>query len=161
MQPIQPHWVTYATIFGIGAILGNLVSFLLTSWWHHQVWVKDNKKLEWRELIDAIQNAIRIMGYRYGINVPAGSLKTRDVESYFDARRKAELTLRDRIFISKTVDSCGLMTIWIELIEQGIKAEEDHKSAVRFSEMSYSLNRQLIYASREDLGLESRWFNFR
>lgn len=70
MQPLHSHWTALATVFGLGAIVGNFVSFLLSSWWQRRSWIRDNKKQEWRELVDATREAIRVMASHYDDEMP-------------------------------------------------------------------------------------------
>lgn len=65
MEATQPYWLTLAGVFGLGAVVGNVVSHVLTSRWQRRVWIHDNKKAEWRELIEALSESMERMGYAF------------------------------------------------------------------------------------------------
>src|ERR1700740_3766835 len=65
MDTPQPYWITLAGAFGLCARVGNVVSHVLTSRWQRRVWIHDNKKAEWRGLIDGLNDSLERMGYAF------------------------------------------------------------------------------------------------
>src|SRR5690348_16950834 len=49
-----PIWITVAGSLGAGAFVGSFVSHLLTSRLQRRTWILDNKKAEWRGLIEEV-----------------------------------------------------------------------------------------------------------
>jgi hypothetical protein len=65
MEPSQPYWITLAGVFGLGAVVGSVVSHFLASRLQRLVWIQDNKKAEWRELIDGLNEGISRMAIAF------------------------------------------------------------------------------------------------
>src|SRR5579862_9493453 len=66
MPDAQTHlWITMVGSFGVGRFVGNRVSHWLTSNQQRENWLKDNKKLEWRELIDQLNEVTTRMRFEF------------------------------------------------------------------------------------------------
>jgi hypothetical protein len=99
-----PWWATVAASFGVGGFVGNLVSSLLASRSQRRNWEKDNKKHEWRELIAALREALRVMReYRYE-SFADNFTPAEDVRYREEAIRKGYVVIGDRIFIVKKAE---------------------------------------------------------
>src|SRR5437879_2046674 len=95
---------TVAGSFGVGGFVGHFVSFWLTSSLQRKNWVKDNKKQEWRELIDALREALSVMmAHRYESYADGMITPAEDVRHREEAMRKGYVAIGDRIFIVKKV----------------------------------------------------------
>jgi hypothetical protein len=155
-----PLWVTITGSFGVGGFVGNLVSFWLTSRLQRQNWVKDNKKQEWRELIDALREALRVMMARHYENyadvddmTPAEDVRYRE-----EAIRKGYVALGDRIFIVKKVRDSGLSDKWAALNDEYEKVDASIPEGLNrfnsFVKQAHKFQDDLVQFSREDLGLD-------
>src|SRR5713226_4331654 len=114
-----PWWVTIAGSFGVGTFVGNLISFWLTSNLQRKNWVKDNKKQEWRELIDVLREALRVMMEHRHQNYAEGNITpAEDVRYREEAIRKGYVALGDRIFIVKKVRDRQLFDKWVALSDE-------------------------------------------
>src|SRR5467141_1618644 len=109
-----PLLVTIAGSFGVGGFVGNLTSSWLASRSQRRNWEKDNKKQEWRELIDVLREALRVMMEHHYVNYSDADSLTpaEDVRYREEAIRKGYVALGDRIFIVKKVRNSGLSDKW-------------------------------------------------
>ena len=165
-------WVTIASIagsFGVGAVVGNLVSF----WLQRKTWENDNKKQEWRELIDALREALRVMmEHRYAdytddMTLPEGITRVEENMPAKDDRyrqaaiRKAYVAIGDRIFIVKKVRDNELFEKWVALdndygkLGAGTPSIPEGLNRLNsFVTQAHKFQDDLIRFSREDLGLD-------
>ena len=153
-----PWWVTAAGSFGIGGLVGNLISSWVASRSQRRNWEKDNKKQEWRELIDALIEALRVMmAHRYE-NYADHMTPPEDVHYREEAIRKGYVAIGDRIFIVKKVRDCKLSEQWAALNDKYEKVDESIPEGLdrlnSFVKQSYKFQDDLIQFSREDLGLD-------
>ncbi len=153
-----PWWVTIAGSFGVGTFVGNLISFWLTSNLQRKNWIKDNKKQEWRELIDALREALRVMmAHRYE-SYADNMTPAEDVRYREEAIRKGYVAIGDRIFIVKKVRDCGLSDQWDALSNEYEKVDASIPEGLNrfnsFVKHSRKFQNDLIQFSREDLGLD-------
>jgi hypothetical protein len=51
--------ISLIAALGIGGLIGAITTAVLTRKREHQRWILDNKKLEWRELIDTQGNPLQ------------------------------------------------------------------------------------------------------
>src|SRR6267142_2657370 len=153
-----PLWVTIAGSFGAGTFVGNLVSFWLTSSTQRKNWVKDNKKQEWRELIDALGEALRVMMEHRYENYADNIRSAKDVHYREEAIRKGYIAISDRIFIVKKVRDSGLGGQWDALNSEYDKVDASIPEGLNrfnsFVQHSHKFQNDLIQFSREDLGLD-------
>ncbi len=158
-----PLWVTIAGSFGVGGFVGNLVSSWLTSRSQKRNWEKDNKKQEWRELIDALREALRVMMEHHYVNYSDADTLTpaEDVRYREEAIRKGYVALGDRIFIVKKLRDSGLSGMWDALNDEYRKLDARHPSFPEglnrfnsFVKQTHKFQDDLIQFSREDLGLD-------
>lgn len=162
-----PSWVaiagSIAGSFGIGTLFGNLISLWFTSNLQRKNWIKDNKKQEWRELIDVLREALRVMmAHRYenyDDNITTGEEAGEGAHYRQEAIRKGYVAIGDRIFIVKKVRDSALFERWVEL---GKEYEEAGDASIpeglnrytTFVKHSHKFQDDLIQFSREDLGLD-------
>src|SRR6266478_5172498 len=154
-----PLWVTIAGSFGVGGFVGNLTSSWLTSRSQRRNWEKDNKKQEWRELIDALREALRVMReHHYESFADNFITPAEDVRYREEAIRKGYVAIGDRIFVVKKVRDSGLLGQWDKLREEYEKVDASVPEGLNrfnsFVEHSHKFQDDLIRFSREDLGLD-------
>lgn len=153
----MPDWSSLIGGPGIGSLIGSLATQYLSAKQRHREWTKDNKKLEWRELIDALREAIRVMAWHYDDCMPFRVRSGEDERYRAEAMRKGEVIIRDRIFISKKVRDSGLFDQWVALSkecdEADVSFKERPKSYRSFEEKAHKFQNDLIRVSREDLGI--------
>jgi len=154
-----PWWVTAAGSFGIGGLVGNLISSWLASRSQKRNWEKDNKKQEWRELIDVLREAFRVMmAHRYKSYVDGMITTAEDVHYREEAIRKGYVAIGDRIFIVKKVRDSRISDQWDALRSEYEKVNSTTPEGLNkfnsFVKNSHKFQDDLIQFSREDLGLE-------
>ena len=115
-------------VFGIvGVCVGALLSYLFA----HKTWVSDNKKMEWRELIDVVGDAIRDMdALDQGADAP-------------NAGVPVFIVLNNRIFIAKTVARENLKEQWDQ-----VNRDFNKERLLRIKERSPQMGDDAILASR-------------
>jgi hypothetical protein len=97
--------VLVAIISPVAALAGLWLGAKLNFATAHKTWVLDNKKMEWRELIDAVQGAlIKMADAVYG---PSGD-PSESVQRVF-------IVLNNRMFIADTVAREKLVDRWDQI----------------------------------------------
>lgn len=154
-----PLWVTIAGSFGAGGFVGNLISFWLTSNLHRKNWIKDNKKLEWRELIDDLEKAMTRMAFAF----PPVSRDASDESTDWTAGMGIGVrVMHDRIFIAAVIKERGIFEKWEELARYvlSVRAHREPNQQGGLPTMNgynlkvIELQNLLIKVSREDLGID-------
>jgi|ERR1700693_2314531 len=164
MEPWQPHWITIAGVFGLGAVVGNVVSHFLTSRWQHRVWIKDNKKSEWRELLDGINKSIE--GMRGAFDRAFLSIPNPVSESM----NMGSNVMLDRIFIAGVLRKSGILDKWWDLAAYvasvGSPRDPNQQGGLPtkngYMIKSNEFRDEIIRVSRADLGIDSKraWYKF-
>jgi hypothetical protein len=127
-----------------GLWLGSRLNFSVA----HRTWVLDNKKLEWRELIDAVGEALRGMdAIDHGADPPS-----RSVQRVF-------IVLNNRIFIAKTVAREKLIDRWDQInrdFNRELRSPNiDDKAILDSQRARQAFPSVLIGLSRTDLRIQS------
>ncbi len=152
------QWLTIAGSFGVGGFVGNLISSWVASRSQRRNWEKDNKKQEWRELIDALREALRVMmAHRYE-NYADHMTPPEDVHYREEAIRKGYVAIGDRIFIVKKVRDSGISDRWAALSDEYEKVNASIPEGLNrfnsFVKNSHKFQDDLVQFSRKDLGLD-------
>jgi hypothetical protein len=160
MQATQiPLWVTIAASFGVGGFVGNLISLWLTSSLQRKNWVKDNKKLEWRELIDELEKAMSGMSYAFPPVFRDASDESTDWKTGMGIGAKV---IRDRIFIATVIKERGIIKKWEELVRYVVSVGNPREPKQQgglptlngYNMMVIELQDLRVKISREDLGID-------
>lgn len=93
----------------LGVLVGAAVSTYLTSRWQHRQWVMDNKKAEYRAVLDLLGTyRFQLVSYLATYNLPPGGITAYDPKDRFEERNRFDETqvslsnaLGDRLFIRK------------------------------------------------------------
>lgn len=162
----NPLWLTIVTTLigglGLGSLLAGLVQQRAAAKTRHKEWVKDNKKLEWRELIDALESAMKRMRLRfppeYGLREGPRSAE----EDWPGGMELGIRVVRNRIFIAEVIKRCGIVDKWDELVRYVLSVGSPRDRMQQgglptlngYTMKSAELQDLLIKVSREDLGIE-------
>jgi hypothetical protein len=159
---------TTAFLAGFFTLAGVWIASRLTSSREHRRWISDNKKLEWRELIDQMHESFNRIQYAY--ISPPGVYEASD--DSFDPRagiQAGERVLRNRIFIADTLLRHGITEHWEQLRNHTQKllrsnSGSDLHELEMFLKQRMAFEAKLLEAARVDLGLAvgtsiwNRWF---
>ena len=143
----------------MGTFVGNLVSFWLTSSLQRKSWLKDNKKLEWRELIDDLEKAMTRMSFVFRPVLREASDDASDWKAGIGIGSKV---IRDRIFIAAVIKERGIVGKWEELAQHvgsvGNPREPGQQGGMptlnSYTAKVIELQYLLVRVSREDLGIK-------
>jgi hypothetical protein len=97
----------------VGPLVGVVVGGLLTAWWQRRQWILDNKALEYRQALDALNTyRFRFLNYYAG---HAGGIVARDARAVAEegmalgqAQVQLDNVLADRIFTLQAVAKSGV-----------------------------------------------------
>lgn len=159
--------LTTALLGGLFTLGGVWIASRLTSSREHRRWVLDNKKLEWRELIDEMQVCFNRMVYAFqDFNVISGADDSNDPEA---GMRKGYRILRNRIFIADAIAEHKIMEQWQELLAYVHSArmpreprQQGAPTHVGYNERAGALQDRLMEVARLDIEVATnrRWFRF-
>lgn len=164
----QPYWITLAGAFGLGAVVGNVVSHVLTSRWQRRVWIHDNKRVEWRGLIDGLNDSLDRMGYAFERGVAREA--SDPLLDWRGAMGMGNRIVRGRIFIADVIEKQGIVKSWDDLMQYVFSKDNPREPGQHggiptlngYNMRAVALQDEIIRVSREDLGIESkhRWYRF-
>jgi hypothetical protein len=116
MPPPTPAWFSLLTAVGAG-LVGALIAQWLTGRREHQRWVLDNKKLEYRELIDTLSADLGTMISDFsedpGIETPGSGPNVPHLgETGRQALDSSNRVIDNRIFVADEIENSGLKAEW-------------------------------------------------
>ena len=146
-----------AFLGGLFVLTGVLATARLTSNREHRRWIFDNKKLEWRELIDTLHSCLYSMGYAFETVRVYKPGEEGDVHS---AIQKGFRAIRDRIFIADAIDRHQVLERWKELVAYINTATSPREpgqhgapTIMEFNARGAAFEDKLLLMAREDLKL--------
>jgi hypothetical protein len=99
---------------GIGGTLGGVyIGQRMSQKWQREQWVLDNRKEEFRMLVDALSDSLRIETTKYSGMVLSGEQERAIVETHSNTMR----VIRSRIFVADVVEQCRLDERWVEALK--------------------------------------------
>jgi len=107
----------------LGVVVGAVMSPFLTARWQHNQWVLDNKKAEYRELLDLLETySLRLLDYlgKYPDFGPISPATEADQvaarRQVFEIQNSLNLALADRLFTRKALAKRDVRRQFEELI---------------------------------------------
>jgi hypothetical protein len=101
----------YTALIGIaGTVIGLFIGHFLASAREHQKWLADQKKAEYRDLIDLLYDTITVV-----IEQRPGLIRPTDSTILDTAVKKLARMFEDRIFIAKKLRASGARNQWLEM----------------------------------------------
>jgi len=91
------NWVSIVGALGIGSFAGTLVSLWFNARQQHNNWVNDNKKAEYRELLDVLFHSISV------VDANRPNLRASGSPPINEAMIRLSRVFADRIFISNAL----------------------------------------------------------
>jgi hypothetical protein len=154
-----------ALLAGFFTLAGVWIASRLTSSREHRRWVADNKKLEWRELIDQMHESFNRMQYAY-ISPPGVYAASDDSFDPGVGIEAGERIVRNRIFIADILVRDGIVEHWEQLRKHTQKvrrssSELDLREIEMFFKQRAAFEAKLLEAARVDVGVavRRRWFH--
>lgn len=112
-QEMHIDWRSILNVVGLSSLIAAILGWWLASRREQRRWVLDNKKLEWRELIDALHDALCTMGYAFQ---PMRIFKRGEEGDVDSAIENGFRVIRDRIFIADAIERHRVMEQWKGLV---------------------------------------------
>jgi hypothetical protein len=141
----------------ISALAGVALGALLSRWNDHRRWVLDNRKLEYRELIDGIfRSTEKIRGARQTVSDP---ITTAVTDAVFDGSR----LIRNRLFTASSIRRAGIASDWEDISRVALWEPGEPIASVDGQEYKYTqtaiailrkrIEHKLTHLARADLGI--------
>lgn len=128
----------FSVVSLIVGLVGVLLGQTLSRANEHYRWRLDQKKAEYRELVDLLYDAITVVEReRPGLELP------KDTQLLDNAIQKLARVFEDRIFIAKRLRESGAYTQWLEM-----------KKMIYYDPESHDLTPQDLHYSKTGLWLE-------
>jgi hypothetical protein len=152
------HWSSLIGGLGIGSLIGGLIQQHFSAKQRHREWVKDNKKAEWRELIDKMDTCLSQT--QSAFKHPAATRLT-DPFNYMATLGIGSGVMNDRIFIADVLKSSGITAKWRDIIGYVCASDSprDEKQRVELpTENGYMIKvnafqDEIVRVARADLGI--------
>jgi hypothetical protein len=157
-QAAIPLWQTFLSIVGISSLISTALAHWLSSRSERIRWKNDNKKAEWRELIDQLDKSMKAMSCAFRnpnvIRVDDAS------QAPDDGIVSGDRALENRLFILETLRKNGIIQEWKKLVDYVSEASNPPEpsqrggpTAMGFSERAVAFRDNLLRVARKDLGL--------
>jgi hypothetical protein len=161
-EPAQsiPMWQTVVGLLGLGSLIATGLSHWLSSRLDRKKWINDNKKLEWRELIDELDEGFEQMSYYFYPHnvVSAGN----DRNNPMAGVQRGNRALTGRIFIADALTKNKTMDAWIIIVDYALSFEprnvptqdEQAQALADFNMKVNQFRAELLRVAQEDLDIE-------
>jgi hypothetical protein len=150
-------WRAALNLIGLSSLIGTVLSWWLTSRREHRRWALDNRKLEWRELIDTLHTCLWTLGYAFQ---PVRVFMPGEEGDVQDAMQNGFRVIRDRIFIADALQRHQVLEQWKELVAYVTAATLPREPGQRgaptiteFNARGAAFEDKLLMMAREDLKL--------
>ena len=132
----------------IGPLVGVVIGALLTPWiawrWQHRQWSLDNKKQEYRDLLDGLfQASEEIIKARP--NISAGVS-----QELVSAVWKGNRLVRDRIFVASAIRGGGIPGDWETIVRLALWEPTEEKLPIKGAKWGYTINGIVILRNELD-----------
>jgi hypothetical protein len=127
-QQAIPLWQNILSILGFSSLIGSIFGHWLSSRRERSKWISENKKAEWRELIDRLDESLTAMSYAF---VTTKALSSDETNNPLAGIGKGNRALHDRIFIADAVKKYGIVGKWKELVQYTSAASDPRSPSQR------------------------------
>jgi hypothetical protein len=158
-QAAIPLWQNILSIVGVSSLISTVMAYRLSSRSERVRWVNDNKKAEWRELIDQLDKSIATMHYAFDrLNVIHGEDSSHDP---MIGIANGNRVIQNRIFILETLRKSGMVEEWSKLGQYISEASNPREltqrgglpTATGFGLRANTFKDKMLRVARKDLGL--------
>jgi hypothetical protein len=137
----------------IGPLLGVVIGALLTPWiawrWQHRQWALDNKKQEYRDLLDGLfQASEEIIAARP--NVSAGVNP-----QLLSAVWKGNRLVRGLIFVAQPIREAGIEEDWKTITRLALWEPPEDRPHIKGKEWAYTINAVVMLRNELDEKLQA------
>jgi hypothetical protein len=115
----------------IGPLAGILVGHFLSRSWQQEQWLMDRRKEEWRELLTALAESLRVSLKIYPARAPSGQ-EERDI---VEAQSNSFRVIRDRIFIALDVQRLNIENRWSAAIQHHSQTMDAKKLGAAYKDL--------------------------
>ena len=151
-------WQTVLNIVGISSLIGAVVAHFLSEHRERVVWIRENKKAEWREFMSEMHEALGYMKYAFWSVVPVHAPN----DDSFDHNKGIRIGFRviqSRIFIAEVLQRKGIDARWETLVQEVTEAPQslpntDNPHAESFAQKAIKFEVDLMETARQDLGIK-------
>jgi hypothetical protein len=154
-----PMWQTVVGLLGLGSLIATGLSHWLSTRAEREKWINDNKKLEWRELIDELDGSLEQMSYTFhqANVVAAGDDRNSPMAGVIRGNR----AIHGRIFIAGALKEHGLVERWRDLTEYAnlgtfppLARPVANPTLFGFNSKAVDFRDDLLRIAQEDLGIK-------
>ena len=130
---MQPQTATLIVAgLGIGGALGGIVvGHVLTRSWQRKQWLLDKRNEEWRELLSALSESLRVSLKIY----PARALSGAEEREIVEAQSNSFRIIRDRIFIASDVQDLNIENRWSFAVQHHSQTMDAKKLGNAYKEL--------------------------
>ncbi|WP_047492314.1 hypothetical protein [Terriglobus sp. TAA 43] len=94
-----------------GTLLGSVLSQWMTRRSQHSLWLRDQRKLEWRELLSRLTETFATI-----VRLENSVLSPEEKQELDAGKMAANNTLEDRLFIAPDVATMGITEAWTKVL---------------------------------------------
>ena|SRR5713101_1194834 len=152
-------WSSLVGGLGIGSLIGGLVQQYFPAKQRHRDWVKDNKKAEWRELMDEMDTCLSRTQGAFQRSV---SERLTDPFNYMATLGIGSRVMNNRIFIADVLKKSGITQKWRDIMTYVCSSDSPRDKNQQgglptmngYISMVNAFQEELVRVSREDLCIE-------
>ena len=146
-------WHTIFNVIGFSSLLAAILSYFLTARFQRRNWISDNRKLEWRQLIDELYECMQMMGlaFRWRGMLEDPEIDQAHVKIARGVVRGSQL-IGNRLFIDDTLREHKIAEKWNALANMTKRPGDDLAAAGRaFIDAFGELHDEIVGLARKDL----------
>ena len=140
-------------LLGVGSLIGVLVGHWLGRRSSRKDWTVDNKKQEYRELLDALNHWYDIELPRIAVLIGGGFVveQGKDQEARFRVALSVNRLLKDRLFIGEELRKSGLFEEWGTV--ERLASDPSNLSVAGFEQAFNKLHDRIVSLAKLDTGI--------
>lgn len=117
-----PLWVSLLSSLGIASIVSTSISIFFTARQQRKNWISDNKKQEWRELIDTLHEALGLMQGAFPLRADPITGIVPEGANYESGIRMGYRVIENRVFIAASLKAEQIKERFEELVKYAVSA---------------------------------------
>lgn len=115
----------------------------------HEQWVRDQKKAEWRELLEAVKACERDLAL---ISIPGKAIPDSAKSDAYQRARRVQMLFYDRLFIDDFA-LIGVLSKWVKISDWINMPDENRLLSAEYTSAFTGLLEELRKSARKDLGV--------